>query len=127
MTPDETQIIAACIEGRQEAFASLVVLYQNKVYTLIARMIRNRETALDLSQEVFIKVFRKMNSLKDNAKISSWIMQVAHNTTLDYIKKRRLESVSTDFDDNLTQQRLARFISTPASESPESIIEKFYS
>ena len=124
MVSDDAQLIEQCLDGDEQAFERLVLRFQNKVFTLIARMVRNRDTAADLSQEVFIKVYRKLGNLKDKNRASSWIMQVAHNTTLDYIKKRRLESVSTDFDDQATQQRMAKFISTPSSMSPEVIVEK---
>ena len=120
----DAQLIEACLEGNENAFEKLVLRFQNKVFTLIVRMVRNRETALDLSQEVFIKIFRKLDKLKNKKRLSSWIMQVAHNTTLDYIKKRRLESVSTDFDDQATQQRMARFITTPNSIAPDAIVER---
>ncbi len=124
MVNDDAQLIEQCLDGDEQAFERLVLRFQNKVFTLVARMVRNRDTAADLSQEVFIKVFRKLSNLKDMNRLSSWIMQVAHNTTLDYIKKRRLESVSTDFDDQATQQRMAKFITTPASLSPEVIVER---
>lgn len=124
MTVDDAPLIEQCLAGDEQAFTSLVQRYQNKVFTLIVRMIRNRETALDLAQEVFIKVYRKLGHLKDRHRASSWIMQVAHNTTLDFIKKRRLEAISTDFDDQATQQRLAAFVSTPRSMSPEVLVER---
>ena len=120
---DDGLLIGRCLDGDPAAFDELVRLYQNKVYTLIARMVRNRDTALDLAQEVFIKIYRKLDKLKDRNRASAWIMQVAHNTALDYIKKRRIESISTDFDDQVTQQRLASFVST-SYMSPESIIDR---
>jgi len=124
MNDDVADLIEQSLAGDDQAFERLVLSFQNKVYTLIARMVRNRDTALDLAQEVFLKIYRKLGDLKDKGRASSWIMQVAHNTTLDYIKKRRLEAVSTDFDDQATQQRMARFISTPSDEAPEAVIER---
>lgn len=121
---DDSELIERCLHGEKKAFKELIEKYQKKVFTIIVRMVRNRETALELSQEVFIKVYQKLDNLKFKNRASSWIMQVAHHTTLDYIKKRRLESVSTDFNDQATENKLARFISAPADTSPEQIINK---
>jgi RNA polymerase sigma-70 factor (ECF subfamily) len=121
---NEAQLIRDSLQGDEAAFETIVRLYQNKVFSLIARMLRDREMALDLTQEVFIKVFKKLADLKDTNRLSSWIMQVAHNTTLDWIKKRRVESVSTDFDDQATQHRLSKYIETPRSLSPEQVVER---
>lgn len=124
MTTEDSQLIAAALEGDDGAFEELVRRYQGKVYTLILRMVRNRDTALELAQEALLKVFRKLGDLKDVARVSSWIMQVAHNTTLDWLKRRRVDAVTADFDDQATQQRLARFIATPPGTSPEEVAER---
>lgn len=121
---DDSQLIERCLNGEKKAFKQLIEKYQKKVFTIIVRMVRNRETALELSQEVFIKIYQKLDNLKYKNKASSWIMQVAHHTTLDYIKKRRLEAVSTDFNDQATENKLARFISSSEDTSPEQIIKK---
>lgn len=121
---DETQLVDRCLNGDRKAFKELIEKYQKKVFTIIVRMVRNRETALELSQEVFIKVYKKIGSLKQKNRVSSWIMQIAHHKTLDYIKKRRLESIATDFADQATENKLARYIETPDYMSPEQVIDK---
>jgi len=121
---DETQLVDRCLNGDRKAFKELIEKYQKKVFTITVRMVRNRETALELSQEVFIKVYKKIGSLKQKNRVSSWIMQIAHHKTLDYIKKRRLESIATDFADQATENKLARYIETPDYMSPEQVIDK---
>jgi RNA polymerase sigma-70 factor (ECF subfamily) len=123
-TTNELQLIERCLTGDKRAFKELIEKYQKKVFTIIVRMVRNREIALELSQEVFIKVYKKLDNLKYKNRASSWIMQVAHHTTLDFIKKKRLESISTDFNDQATENKLSKFISTPSDKTPEQIIEK---
>jgi RNA polymerase sigma-70 factor (ECF subfamily) len=124
MTLDDGDIIAQVLSGERDAFEVLIRKYQSKVYTLLLRLVRDRETALDLSQEVFLKVYQRLNDLKDHAKASSWIMQVAHNAALDFLKKRRVDSFATDFEDQQTQQKLQSQLTSQATSSPEELVEK---
>ena len=124
MDANDTELVHKVLEGHEEAFEQLVHRYQRKVYTLILRMVRNRETALELAQDSFLKVYRKLSALKDMSRISPWIMQIAHNTTLDWLKRKRVDSVSADFDDQATQSKLSRFMACSYHQTPEDIVER---
>ncbi|MBI4863975.1 MAG: sigma-70 family RNA polymerase sigma factor, partial [Candidatus Riflebacteria bacterium] len=106
MKLEDMDVIAAVLAGDKDCFEWLIRKYQSKVYTLVYRLVRDRETALDLSQEVFLKIYQKLSDLKDPGKASSWIMQVAHNTALDWLKKRKVDSFAADFEDQQTQQKI---------------------
>ncbi len=125
MAEEDIDLVERALDGDREAFQDLVVMYQNRVLTLLARMLRDRELALDLSQEVFLKAFRNLDQLKSSRKFGSWIMQMAHNRALDYLKKRRPDAILTDFTDQRTEQTLAgQGVATSPEEDPEAILER---
>lgn len=124
MSLDDGEIISQVLEGKKDRFELLIKKYQTKVFTLVLRIVRDREQALDLSQEVFLKIYRKLGDLKDPRRASSWIMQVAHNLSLDWLKKRKVDSFATDFEDQQTQQKMHGYLQDKNNPSPEEIIEK---
>jgi RNA polymerase sigma-70 factor (ECF subfamily) len=123
MMLEDADVIKAVLAGDKDLFEHLIKKYQSKVYTLVFRLVRDRETALDLTQEVFFKIFQKLSDLKDPGKVSSWIMQVAHNTSLDWLKKRKVDSFAADFEDQQTQQKIFQHLQDQSSPSPEAIVE----
>jgi RNA polymerase sigma-70 factor (ECF subfamily) len=70
--------------------------YERPVFSLIYRMVRDRETAEDLSQETFIKVLNHIDRYRPEFKLSSWLFKIANNVTIDYLRKRQLDTVSMD-------------------------------
>jgi RNA polymerase sigma-70 factor (ECF subfamily) len=88
MTTNNDQIIInQIIEGDTNAFAVLVDRYKDLVFSLTLRMLKNREEAEEVSQDTFIKVYKKLNKFKGDSKFSTWIYKVTYNTCLDRIKK----------------------------------------
>jgi len=97
MTTNNDQItINQIIEGDTNAFAVLVDHYKDLVFSLALRMLKNREEAEEVSQDTFIKVYKKLNKFKGDSKFSTWIYKVTYNTCLDRIKKlKRTENTVT--------------------------------
>lgn len=81
--------------GDREAFAELVGLYQKKVFVQAFAFFRNREDALEIVQETFMRVYEKIGSYRADHSLQSWIYRVARNLCVDYYrkyaKKRNLE------------------------------------
>jgi RNA polymerase sigma-70 factor (ECF subfamily) len=94
--PDESSLIRSALEGNERAYARLMGRYKVRVYNLALRMVHNEEDAADLTQETFIKAFRALASFKSDYAFKSWIYKIASNTCLDFLRKRRLETVSAD-------------------------------
>jgi RNA polymerase sigma factor (sigma-70 family) len=93
---DESLLIQSAIDGNERAYARLMGLYKVRVYNLILRMVQNEEDALDLTQETFIKAFRALESFDPDFAFSSWVLKIASNTCLDFLRKKRPETVSAD-------------------------------
>jgi RNA polymerase sigma-70 factor (ECF subfamily) len=97
MTTNQDQIIIQQIlEGDTKAFAVLVDRYKDLVFTLAIQMLKNREEAEEVSQDTFIKVFKKLKNFKGDSKCSTWIYRIGYNTCLDRIKsnKRKQNTVA---------------------------------
>lgn len=89
----ESEVVARALEGSEDAYRELVRSYERPVFSLIVRMVQDAAVAEELAQEVFLKVFRSLDTYDRERKLSSWIFKIAHNTTLDHLRRRRLETV----------------------------------
>ena len=94
--PLEIELCRAARAGDQAAFSQLVIRYQRPVYSLIYRMVRNRELAEDLAQDTFIKMLNAINSYRPEYKFSSWIFKIANNAAIDQLRRRELDTLSLD-------------------------------
>jgi RNA polymerase sigma-70 factor (ECF subfamily) len=92
----DADVVQLARQGRETAFRELVRRYERPVFSLIFRMVRNRETAEDLSQDTFIKVLNHIDRYSPEFKFSSWLFKIANNVAIDHLRKRQLEVISMD-------------------------------
>ena len=95
---EDAELVARAKSGSVDAFEILVKRYRNEVFALSYHFVRNREQAWDVSQEVFIKAHKALGRFRGDASFKTWLMRITANQCKDYLKKRRLETVS--FDDS---------------------------
>ncbi len=93
---NDTEIINQVLGGNQQAYALLVNRYQEYVFTLVLRIVKNREDAEEVSQDVFIKAYKNLNSFRGDSKFSTWLYTIVNNTGISFIRKRKLEIYSLD-------------------------------
>ena len=96
--PDE-YYINQTLEGNVNAYAFLVEKYKHMVYTLSIRIVNNREEAEEISQDVFVKAFKKLDSFKGDSKFSTWIYKIAYYASLDVVKRNKRFIHSENIDD----------------------------
>ena len=92
----DQEVVTRAREGRETAFRELIGRYERPVFSLIYRLVRDRERAEDLSQDTFIKVLNALDRYDPSYKFSSWIFKIAHNTALDHLRKKEPETLSLD-------------------------------
>jgi RNA polymerase sigma-70 factor (ECF subfamily) len=92
----DADIAALAKQGRESAFRELVRRYERPVFSLIFRMVRDREVAEDLAQDTFIKVLNNIDRYRPEFKLSSWLFKIANNVAIDHLRKRQLETVSME-------------------------------
>jgi len=92
----DQEVVAHAREGREAAYRELIGRYQRPVFSLIYRVVRDREKAEDLAQDTFIKVLNAIDRYDPTRKFSSWIFKIAHNTALDHVRKKQPVTLSID-------------------------------
>lgn len=88
--------------GDEQAFRELMNRHQSKIYSYIYSMVGSPEIANDIFQETFTKVITKMDdTYNEQGKWIAWVMRIAHNATIDYLRKqKRFVDVSSNYDDD---------------------------
>jgi RNA polymerase sigma-70 factor (ECF subfamily) len=86
---DDRKVIERVLNGDTEAFNILVRQWERPIYNFILRMISDRDEAMDLCQDCFMKAYRELHTLKDRDRFSSWLYRIAHNTCLSKIRKEQ--------------------------------------
>ncbi|HEX5581017.1 MAG TPA: sigma-70 family RNA polymerase sigma factor, partial [Gemmatimonadaceae bacterium] len=92
----DADVVALARQGRDRAFRELVRRYERPVFSLIYRMVRDREAAEDLAQDSFVKVLNHLDRYRPEFKFSSWIFKIANNVAIDHLRRRQLDTVSMD-------------------------------
>lgn len=87
----DTYYIHRILEGDTACFACLLDKYSRPIYSLIYKVIRNREDAEEFTQDVFIKVFQKLSTFKGECSFSTWIYRIAYNTAISETRKKKYE------------------------------------
>ena len=96
VTLSDQEIVALAREGREAAYRELIRRYERPVFSLVLRMVRDRQLAEDLSQETFIKALNAIGSYRSEYKFSSWIFKIANNAAIDHLRRRELDTLSLD-------------------------------
>ncbi len=110
MAQTDYEIIQICLQGNQDAFSDIIQRYQKLIYTVVYRMVNDKEEANDITQETFIKIYRSLDKYNPEYKFSTWAVKIATNMCLDVLRKKKLHTVSVD-----------EMIHIPSSEeTPES-------
>jgi len=98
------ELVARVKAGENDFFEEIVRRYQRQIGNFIYRMIGDYETALDLTQEVFIKIYASLDRYKFEYKFSTWIFKIASNTAIDHLRKqtvliRSLSQTTADMEE----------------------------
>jgi RNA polymerase sigma-70 factor (ECF subfamily) len=84
------------LSGDTACFACILDRYSRQVFSLICKVVRNKEDAEELTQDVFIKVFRYLSSFKQESSFSTWLYRIAYNTAISETRKKKYEYPAID-------------------------------
>jgi len=87
--PFERGLVEECRQGDPQAFARLVSLHEGMVFNLAARLLGDLEEARDVSQDVFLQVYRTLGGFEGRSSLRTWIYRVAHNSATSYVVRQR--------------------------------------
>jgi RNA polymerase sigma-70 factor (ECF subfamily) len=93
---EDADLIQRAAKGNVEAYNLLVSRWEKRVYNYLLRITGNREDALDLAQDVFLKAYQNLRKLEEPGRFAPWLYRIAHNEAYSMFRKRRPE---TDVDD----------------------------
>jgi len=123
---EDKELARLAAKGREMAFRELLNRYERPVFSLVYRMVRDRTLAEDLAQEAFIRAFNAIDSYKPRFKFSSWIFKIANNHTIDYLRKRKLDTVSIDGSPHARtseEEAQTRLVVESHEEAPDRYVE----
>jgi RNA polymerase sigma-70 factor, ECF subfamily len=89
---EDPDLIAKARRGDVEAYNLLVSRWEKRVYNYLLRLVSNREDAMDVSQDVFLKAYQSLPKLDDPARFSGWLFRIAHNEAFSLLRRRKPET-----------------------------------
>ena len=112
----DSELIKNAISGREDGFEELVRRYQKPITGYVFRIVGDYDSALDVTQEVFIKVYNSLHRYSSDYKFSTWLYRIAHNAAIDHLRRNSVntQSLETENADGTYQLQ----IESPAP-SPE--------
>jgi len=110
---EEVELISRCQEGDQEALREIFNQYRDRVYRIAYGVVRHREEALDIVQEVFVKLFRSIENFKGKSTFYTYVYRTAMNTAIDHARKFK-KSTSLSFEDEAE-----RYLPDSAEKRPD--------
>jgi RNA polymerase sigma-70 factor (ECF subfamily) len=114
------KLVESCQRGDMSAFAALFRRYQDRIYDLACTILRDEAEAEDLVQDVFVRVFERIDTYKGAASFETWLVTIAVNKCRDRMRRRKLRRALSL--DDLTPSRLARILSS--SDDPQTILDQ---
>ena len=95
-TQEDRQLVADAKKGDPQAFERLLKKYRKSVYYMLLKMVKNADDAEDLTQEAFAKAFNSIEKCDSKFAFSTWLFRIATNNCIDFIRKKRVQTVSID-------------------------------
>lgn len=93
---EDLELVKKALQNDQKAYAELMVRYKDSIYFMILKMVNNKEDANDLTVEAFGKAFENIEKYRPEFAFSTWLLKIATNNCIDFIRKRRLKTFSID-------------------------------
>lgn len=117
MDVNEAQLISRCQQGDQDALKEIFNQYHQKVYRIAYGVVRQREEALDIVQEVFIKLFRSIHQFKGKSRFYTYLYRMTMNTSIDHTRKtKKILPLSMDEEEGFQ-------LSDDAERRPDRILD----
>ncbi|HZD60834.1 MAG TPA: sigma-70 family RNA polymerase sigma factor, partial [Anaerolineae bacterium] len=85
----DEKLIKETLDGNREAYRELVIRYQQLIFAVVLKIVDNYQDAEDIAQETFVKAYQSLASYRGEAKFSTWLVRLATNKALDYLRKQQ--------------------------------------
>jgi len=103
---EDADLIRRAARGDVESYNLLVSRWEKRVYNYLLRITANREDALDLTQDVFLKAYQNLRKLDDPGRFAPWLYRIAHNEAYSMFRKRRPEMDVDELEPEATETKV---------------------
>ena len=103
---EDADLIRQATKGSVESYNLLVSRWEKRIYNYLLRITANRDDALDLTQDVFLKAYQNLRKLDDPARFAPWLYRIAHNEAYSMFRKRKPETDIDDLEPEATGTRI---------------------
>lgn len=133
---EDRDLIAKARKGQVEAYNLLISRWDKRIFNYLFRLVKDREDAMDLSQDVFLKAYQNLAKLEDPSRFGPWLYRIAHNEAYSLLRKNRPETEMVeewvDFAPSRrmlpveTSLAIERAMSRLTAEQREAVVLKIY-
>lgn len=116
-TLTDKELVEKVLSGNTNAFGAIIKNTEGLVAQIVFKMINNIEDRRDLAQDVYLKVYQNLRGFRFGSKLSTWVGQIAYNTCLDYIRKKKLVLVDNLYEENDTKNDIEGTLNKVAERS----------
>src|SRR3954447_1264885 len=118
----DAELVSTASTGAESSFEELVRRYQRPIVSYVYRMLNDYEASLDVTQEVFIKVYNSLERYSTDYKFSTWLYRIAHNAAIDHMRRNSMnaQSIETENGDGTYQLQFESPNPTPEQERERS-------
>ena len=120
----DQEVVKLARKAETAAYRELLRRYQRPVFSLIYRMVRDRELAEDLSQETFVKVLNALERYRPEYKFSSWVFKIANNAAIDHLRRKELDTLSLEGGPDATTPERVEATALQLGDSAESPLDE---
>lgn len=123
---DDNEYIEKVLSGNVSAYASLVTKHKNLVFSIVLKIVNNREDAEEISQDVFLKAYQSLNTFERKSKFSTWLYRIAYNAAISKTRKKKVEMVAIEetIITNYSTDEIERNMSELDEADRQMILEK---
>jgi RNA polymerase sigma factor (sigma-70 family) len=122
----DSELVKKAVTGDTEALSQLIDKYRDSSYNLAISIVKNKESAKDITQESFLKVLENIHCFKNESKFSTWLYRIVYNKSLQYIKTNKIiftdiNSVKTDMYTGETSSDTNEYINVKLYKAIEKL------
>lgn len=121
---EDDVLVKKAVGGNEGAYKKLVDKYQRALFFHILKMVKDREQVEDLVQETFVKAFDNLDSYSTNYAFSTWLYRIATNHTIDYLRKKKLKTLSIDSPMKTKDGEMEMQLPDESAHTDRDIIQK---
>lgn len=121
---DDIGLMLAFQKGDESCFEKILNKYEKPLINFIYRFVGNQVDAEDLAQEVFLRIYKAKNNYKPKAKFTTWLYKIATDLSIDYQRKRKVETVPLDRPVGTDEGEIVRETPDISQKTPDVLVEK---